>query len=98
MCLQSGSLVPERLYQGGPLTPDEREAFESDLVSFCERELDLLGDIEGLAVLYAGGSSPLWLEGLSQRIGRTGTLGALEADTQLVKEGQDLLREADLAA
>ena len=86
------------LYREDPLSPEECEAYERDLISFCDRELDLLGDIEGLAVLYAGGSSPLWLEGLSQRIGRTGTLVALEADTQLVKEGQDLLREADLAA
>ena len=91
-------MVPERLYQGGPLTPDEREAFESDLVSFCERELDLLGDIEGLAVLYAGGSSPLWLEGLSQRIGHRGTLAALDADTRGVEEGLKLLAEADLDA
>jgi ubiquinone/menaquinone biosynthesis C-methylase UbiE len=86
------------LYRVDSLSSEEREAYERDLISFCDRELDLLGDIEGLAVLYAGGSSPLWLEGLSQRIGRTGTLVALEADTQLVKEGQDLLREADLAA
>ncbi len=86
------------LYREDPLSLEEREAYERDLIAFCDRELDLLGDIEGLAVLYAGGSSPLWLEGLSQRIGRTGTLVALEADTQLVKEGQDLLREADLAA
>ncbi|MDP8973163.1 MAG: methyltransferase domain-containing protein [Actinomycetota bacterium] len=86
------------LYREDPLSPEERDAYERDLISFCDRELDLLGDIEGLAVLYAGGSSPLWLEGLSQRIGRTGTLVALEADTQLVKERQDLLWEADLAA
>jgi ubiquinone/menaquinone biosynthesis C-methylase UbiE len=90
--------MPRRLYKGEPLTPDEREAYERDLISFCDRELDLLGDIHGLAVLYAGGSSPLWLEGLSQRIGRTGTLVALEADTELVEEGRELLREADLAA
>ena len=87
-----------RLHREDPLSPEEREAYETDLISFCDRELDLLGDIEGLTVLYAGGSSPLWLEGLSQRIGSTGTLVALEADAQLVKEGQELLREADLAA
>ena len=90
--------MPRRLYKGDPLTPDEREAYEEDLISFCDRELDLLGDIEGLAVLYAGGSSPLWLEGLSQRIGRDGALVALEADTELVEERRELLREAGLAA
>ncbi len=96
--LQYGNLMFHDLYREDPLSPEERDAYERDLISFCDRELDLLGDIEGLAVLYAGGSSPLWLEGLSQRIGRTGTLVALEADTQLVKERQDLLWEADLAA
>jgi hypothetical protein len=91
-------LRPHRLYREDPLSPEEREAYERDLMSFCDRELDLIGDIEGLAALYAGGSSPLWLEGLSQRIGRTGTLVALEADPELVGEGRKLLREADLAA
>jgi hypothetical protein len=90
--------MPHGLYREDPLSPEEREAYERDLISFCDRELDLLGDTEGLAVLYAGGSSPLWLEGLSQRIGRTGTLVALEADTKFVEVGQELLREADLAA
>ena len=90
--------MPRRLYKGDPLTPDERAAYEEDLISFCDRELDLLGDIEGLAVLYAGGSSMLWLEGLSQRIGRNGTLTALEADAGRVEEGRELLRSADLAA
>ena len=78
--------------------PEEREAYEEDLIAFCDHELDLLGDIEGLDVLYAGGSSSLWLEGLSQRIGSKGTLTALEADTERVEEGRELLREADLAA
>jgi len=87
-----------RLYREDPLSPEEREAYERDLISFCDRELDLIGDIEGLAALYAGGSSPLWLEGLSQRIGRTGTLVALEADPKLIGEGREALREADLAA
>jgi hypothetical protein len=96
--LQNGNLMPERLYREDPLTLDEREAFESDLISFCERELDLLGDIEGLAVLYAGGSSPLWLEGLSQRISHRGTLVALDADTRGVEEGLKLLKGADLDA
>ncbi len=90
--------MPHRFYREDPLSPEEREAYEGDLISFCDRELDLLGDIEGLDVLYAGGSSPLWLEGLSQRIGRTGTLVALEAATKLVEEGRELLRDADLAA
>jgi hypothetical protein len=90
--------MPHRLYREDPLSPEEREAYERDLISSCDRELDLLGDIEGLAVLYAGGSSPLWLEGLSQRIGRKGTLVALEADVDFVEEGWELLREADLAA
>jgi hypothetical protein len=90
--------MPRRLYKGDPLTPDERAAYEEDLISFCDRELDLLGDIEGLVVLYAGGSSVLWLEGLSQRIGRNGTLTALEADAGRVEEGRELLRRADLAA
>ncbi len=96
--LQNGNLMPYRLYREDPLSPEEREAYERDLISFCDRELDLLGDIEGLTVLYAGGSSPLWLEGLSQRIGETGTLVALEADAQLVEDSRELLRNADLAA
>jgi SAM-dependent methyltransferase len=90
--------MPHRLYPEDPLLPEEREAYERDLISFCDRELDLLGDIEGLATLYVGGSSPLWLEGLSQRIGKMGTLVSLEADTQLVQEGRELLRDANLAA
>jgi ubiquinone/menaquinone biosynthesis C-methylase UbiE len=90
--------MPHRLYREDSLSLEEREAYERDLISFCDHELDLLGDIEGLDVLYAGGSSPLWLEGLSQRIGRTGTLVALEADTELVEECRELLRDADLAA
>ncbi len=90
--------MTERLYRGEPLTPDEREAFELDLVSFCDRELDLLGGIGGLTVLYAGGSSPLWLEGLSQRIGNKGALTVLDADPRRVEEGRELLRYAALAA
>jgi ubiquinone/menaquinone biosynthesis C-methylase UbiE len=88
--------MSRKLYKGDPLTPDERAAYEEDLISFCDRELDLLGDIEGLNVLYAGGSSPLWLEGLSQRIGERGALTALDAGS--IEESRDLLREADLAA
>ena len=86
------------LHAGDPLTPEEREEFERDLISFCDRELDLLGDIRGLDVLYAGGSSPLWTEGLSQRIGTSGHLTALEADAGPVREAEDALRDADLAA
>ena len=90
--------MPGRLYRQDPLTPEEREAYERDLISFCDRELDLLGDVEGLIVLYAGGSSPLWLEGLSRRIGERGILTAFDADPERVEEDQKLLEEADLAA
>jgi hypothetical protein len=61
--------LARNIYARDPLTPEEREEFEADLIAFCERELDLPGEIRGLDVLYAGGSSLLWLEGLSQRIG-----------------------------
>jgi SAM-dependent methyltransferase len=87
-----------RLYKGDPLTPSEREELEEDLISFCDRELDLLGDIRGLDVLYAGGSSLLWIEGLSQRIGENGTLTAIDMDTERVHEMQASLGEAELAA
>jgi hypothetical protein len=90
--------MPRRLYKGDPLTPEEREKYEHDLISFCERELDLLGNIEGLSVLYAGGASPLWIEGLSQRIGGNGVLTALDTDTERIEESRDLLREASLTA
>lgn len=90
--------MSQRLYKGDPLTPEEREAYERDLIAFCERELDLLGEIEGLAVLYAGGSSPLWIEGLSQRIGENGSLAAFDADVERVGASRELLEEADLAA
>ena len=98
MCLQNGNLMPQRLYRQDPLSPDERATYEEDLISFCDRELDLLGDIEGLAVLYAGGSSILWLEGLSRRIGEKAVLTAFDADPERVQEGRKLLGEADLAA
>jgi hypothetical protein len=90
--------MPERPYGGDPLTPGEREALEDDLISYSERELDLLGDLRGLDVLYAGGASPLWLEGLSQRIGEEGSLTALEADAGRVREGREALADAALAA
>jgi SAM-dependent methyltransferase len=91
-------LMPRRLYRGDPLTPEEREEFEEDLIAFCDRELDLLGDVRNLDVLYAGGSSPLWLEGLSQRIGERGSLTALDLDAGGVCEAREALRDADLAA
>ena len=83
---------------GDPLTPEEREEFEGDLISFCDRELDLLGDIRGLEVLYAGGASPLWLEGLSQRVGEGGTIAALERDEERLRYAEDALEEAGLEA
>jgi ubiquinone/menaquinone biosynthesis C-methylase UbiE len=90
--------MPRRLYDDDPLTLGEREEFERDLISFSDRELDLLGDIRGLDVLYAGGSSPLWIEGLSQRIGEAGSLTALDGDAERIREAEDALRDADLAA
>jgi SAM-dependent methyltransferase len=84
--------------QIGHLTPEEREEFERDLITFCERELDLLGNVRGLEVLYAGGSSLLWLEGLSQRIGEGGRLTALELGEERTAESRELLEEAELAA
>src|SRR4028119_1301374 len=42
-------------YRQDPLTPEERDEFEDDLLCFCDRELDLLGDIRGMDVPYAGG-------------------------------------------
>ena len=90
--------MPGRLYKGDPLEPEEREEFEADLIAFCDREIDLLGDIRDLDVLYAGGTSVLWLEGLSQRIGEGGNLTALDLDAERVRDGQEALRDADLAA
>ena len=90
--------MPGRLYDDDPLTPGEREEFEEDLISFCDRELDLFDNVRGLAVLYAGGSSPLWLEGLSQRIGEGGSLIALDSNTARIGESRELLEGADLAA
>ncbi|HEX2127397.1 MAG TPA: class I SAM-dependent methyltransferase, partial [Thermoleophilaceae bacterium] len=59
--------------------------------------LDLLGDIGGLDVLYAGGASPLWLEGLSQRIGADGSLTALEGGAERLRAAEEALRDAELA-
>src|SRR4028118_1487800 len=90
--------MTDGLYRQDPLTPEEREEFEDDLVSFCDRELDLLGDIWGMDILYAGGSSPLWIEGLSQRTGKGGTVTALDMDRERVEVARDNLEHADLPA
>jgi SAM-dependent methyltransferase len=90
--------MPGSLSDDEPMTPEEREELEDDLISFSDREIDLLGDVRGLDVLYAGGASPLWLEGLSRRIGETGTLTALEADPERVHASREALRDAALAA
>jgi hypothetical protein len=90
--------MPGRLYKGDPLTPDEREEFEEDLIAFCDRELALLGDVRSLDVLYAGGSSLLWLESLSQRIGEGGRLTALDLDAGRLEEVRELLEAADLTS
>ncbi|TCJ18855.1 class I SAM-dependent methyltransferase [Rubrobacter taiwanensis] len=81
-----------------PLSPGEREEYESDLIAFCDRELDLLGEIRGLRTLYAGGAAALWIEGLSQRLGEEGELHVLELDAGKVEAARELLREAALAA
>jgi ubiquinone/menaquinone biosynthesis C-methylase UbiE len=90
--------MAQGLYKEDPLTPEEREELEDDLIAFCDRELDLIGDISGLDVLYAGGSSPLWIEGLSQRVGAGGSVTAIDLDVERVEETQDSLGEAELAA
>jgi SAM-dependent methyltransferase len=90
--------MAQGLYKGDPLTPEEREELEGDLIAFCDRELDLLGDISGLEVLYAGGSSPLWIEGLSQRIGAGGSVTAIDMDVERVNDTQATLGEAGLVA
>jgi SAM-dependent methyltransferase len=88
--------MPGGLYKEDPLTPDEREEYESDLIAFCDRELDLLGDIRGASVLYAGGASLLWLEGLARRVGPTGNLTTLELDPDQVSRATNIIKEADL--
>src|ERR687895_93621 len=80
------TFMTQRLYKQDPLTPGEREELEEDLIAFCDRELDLLGAIRGLDVLYAGGSSPLWIEGLSQRIGDGGSVTAIDLDVGFVEK------------
>lgn len=90
--------MADGLYRQDPLTPEEREEFEEDLVSFCDGELNLLGNIRGLDVLYAGGSSLLWIEGLSQRVGEGGTVTALDGDRERVEMTGGNLEDADLPA
>ncbi|MDP8939878.1 MAG: class I SAM-dependent methyltransferase [Actinomycetota bacterium] len=87
--------MSERSYRD-PLTPEEREKLEEDLISFCDRQLDLLGGIQGLDVLYAGGSSLLWIEGLSHRVGRNGSLTVLDLDEETIENTRERLAEADL--
>lgn len=82
----------------GPLTPSERDEYEEDLISLSDGELDLLGSIDGLDVLYAGGASLLWLEGLSLRAGRGGTVTALDSDDKKIEGAGKLLQDADLEA
>ena len=91
-------MMTDGLYRQDPLTPEEREEFEDVLISFCDRELDLLGEITGLNVLYAGGSSLLWIEGLSQRAGEGGIVTALDLDRERVEVARDNLEHADLPA
>ena len=86
------------VHRGDPLGTGERERFERDLIAFCDRELDLLGDIRGLEVLYAGGSSLLWVEGLSGRIGEGGSLTALDSDVERLVEARELLAGLDAAS
>ena len=90
--------MTDGLYRQDPLTPEEWGEFEDDLVSVCDRALDLLGDIRGLDVLYAGGSSLLWIEGLSQRVGERGSVTALEMDRERVEGTRENLEDADLQA
>lgn len=88
----------DRVYPPDPLTPTERDEHEEDLIAVSDRELDLLGDIEGLDVLYAGGASLLWLEGLSLRAGKRGTVTALDSDGEKIEGAGQLLEDADLEA
>ena len=47
-------------------------------------------------MLYAGGASPLWLEGLAERIGNEGSLTALDADEERVSRARSWLARAGL--
>lgn len=49
-------------------------------------------------MLYAGGSSILWLEGLSQRVGSAGCVTALESNEGYLTEAEEGLRGVELAA
>ena len=89
--------MPERSYKDS-LTTEEREEFEGGLISFCDFQLDMLGDIRGLDVLYAGGTSLLWIEGLSQRVGKNGSITVLDLDEEALDETRKRLSEAGLAA
>lgn len=79
-----------------PLSPQEREEYEEDLITFCDRELDILGDIRGRDVLYAGGTSPLWIEGLAERIGKKGSLTTLDLGEEGLSASQNLFLEEEL--
>jgi SAM-dependent methyltransferase len=79
-----------------PLTPEERDEHEADLIAFSDRELDLLGDIRGRNVLYAGGTSPLWIEGLAERIGKCGSLTVLDLDEEGVSEARNFFDAGEL--
>ena len=78
------------------MSPTERDEHDEDLIAVSDRELDLLGDIEGLDVLYAGGASLLWLEGLGLRVGKGGTVTALDSDRKKIERAEQLLEDADL--
>ena len=91
-------MTQDAAYPEEPLTPAKRDEYEEDLIAVSDRELDLLGDIEGLDVLYAGGASLLWLEGLSLRAGSRGTVTALDSDGEKIEKAADLLEDADLKA
>lgn len=79
-----------------PLTSEERNEHESDLIAFCDRELGLLGDIRGRNVLYAGGTSPLWIEGLAERIGGSGSLTVLDKDEDGLSRAEAAFAPDDL--
>ena len=84
--------------RSGPLTPEERAELEEDLISFCDSELDLLGDLRSLDVLYAGGASALWIEGLSQRIGGGGSLTVLDLDRERLRRSRESLEDLDFGS
>jgi SAM-dependent methyltransferase len=96
--MEIGNPMTGGSYHEDPLVPTEREEFERDLISVCDRELALLEDVQGLDVLYAGGSSLLWIEGLSQRVGEDGTVTALDLDEERVRAAREQLEEANLVA